>query len=283
MRLDYKSQIKKTSRPYKEQLVEYLLEASKAEHLIYISETNQECFQEASELLKYLSQSERKINLQFKREEIKINQLCPDNDNKMAALKRNIIEFEKHCSNTNKKTLKCNTDFSTAKQVQFDNICGIITESKRLLDRAMNLVKETVYNVKHDTIPYVYYPSPKRLDYIKKENIDEKMEDLLHNKYKLKGFSTKFPQLFEFLIEKQPDASKSEYKWLQDFIDIRNSLEHSDTASQVFEQKFQTHNEITEFSRNVYQYAIDVWRKFKKEVEQYNLEQRNNICNRNGK
>lgn len=101
----------------------------------------------------------------------------------------------------------------------------IFSESKRDLDRAMNVIKDNVFPSVKKSVS-CSYPTPKAIESQSGSDLSTKMKMFLERKLQLKNFETELPSLFKYLLKKQPDSGTNEYEWLQDFCDIRNKLSY---------------------------------------------------------
>ena len=95
------------------------------------------------------------------------------------------------------------------------------------------------------------------------------MKHLLENKYKLDGFQEKLPDLFDYLIKKQPDSSKEQYKWLQDVINIRNESQHSTKSKEMLKDLFPTREKQRMLIKQFLQYAVEVNTRILSDVKSY--------------
>ena len=85
------------------------------------------------------------------------------------------------------------------------------------------------------------------------------MSSLFEKVYKLPDFHSKLPDLFAYLVSRQP-TKNPEYNWLQQFIDIRNTIEHGglDVSEDMLEFNFPLDKQKAEFVRKISNYAAEV-------------------------
>ena len=133
----------------------------------------------------------------------------------------------------------------------------------------MDLIKNEFFatpNTSSKSNAPCYYPFPRSLKAGNKKCLSEQMEHYLDSRIKLNQFKNKLPDLFEFLVEKQPELGTDEYEWLQDFVDITNDFMHKHNYDKMLEQKFSSRTDREKFLDQVSTYAAEVWNRFQLEI-----------------
>jgi len=102
-------------------------------------------------------------------------------------------------------------------------VVNVIVESKRVLDASINHVRVKVYSKPSDKPPFCNYPSPITLQKNPNYSPEEQMDKLFKNV--LPELRTKMPDLFNYLVDRQPTKNQS-YSWLKDVFEIRNKNVH---------------------------------------------------------
>lgn len=249
----------------KESLVDLLVKAFKTEYNAYADGLRRGCINEAKAILKDIQDSEKKFQLQFYITEIEISQKSEPHK-PLHDLKKKWIEYEKFALKKNKDLLnKKELDISKNENEE-KIILEIISESKRVLDQAINYIKSKKYANSKDC----YYPTPNKLQDVGmksgKTNIEDQME-VLFEKYGFKKFRVDYRSLFKFLVGKQPNATGTTYNWLQKVFDIRNAKEHDPPkALRILQTEFPTNNERERLVTDVGSYAMEVYVRIYQEI-----------------
>ena len=214
----------------KENLVETLIEASKLNLPNFLVAICEQWALEAEKEIEKLDDSPRKCDFIYKVVKIKTNKLMAHDELQM--LNSHRLKFERVCLDIMKQNLKnINWSLSEAKKTEkkeseknVTTLClEIFSESKRVLDRAMNVIKDNVFPSVKKSVS-CSYPTPKAIESQSGSDLSTKMKMFLERKLQLKNFETELPNFFKYLLKKQPDSGTNEYEWLQDFCDIRNKL-----------------------------------------------------------
>ena len=254
----------------KENLAERMLHVSQSSQPPHTHALNQIYFTEAKEMIGALAKTDQKYELEFIVAEIQINELINDKDEKLKMLKNYYLAFEMCCKEENVQRLhKLNKDIKRTEEQEeeiMEKMLDVITESKRILDRSMNLIKKTLFQKDPSSSPSCYYPTPKSFTLNEENNLQQQMQHLLEKRFKLQDFKEKFPVLFDFLIDKQPDPSKMKYEWFQDAIDIRNHREHSTESKELLKRKFPTRDKQRVLINQISQYAVEIWKGIQSET-----------------
>ena len=205
-------------------------------------------------------------------------------DKQLESLKEHRLKFEECCMETNKKRLKrmkeeklsasdANQEREKEEDRELKVLVDVICEARRVLDGAMNTIKEKIFG---DTKPSCYYPTPSaytlnesKKNFEKSKDLAKQMKHLLENRYKLDGFQEKLPDLFDYLAKKQPDSSKEQYKWLQDVINIRNEPHHSTKSKEMLEEVCPTREKQRTLIKQISEYAAEISTRIQSEVKNY--------------
>ena len=262
----------------KENLAECMLHASQLVQPPYTQAMTQSYFDKAKELIAALGESERKYELEFDVAQLEINKLMKQvEDEQLKMLKKYLLDFEICRMKTNKQRLERvkKVRFSVSnednkdheikneekeEEEELEKVLDIITESRRILDRSMNNVKEKIFQKDPGSSPSCYYPTQKGFTLKVENSLEQQMQHLLEKRFQLKGFRNRLPDLFNFLVKKQ------EYKWLQDVIDIRNEREHTTESKDLLKKIFPTRDEQKTLVKQISQYSVEVWNRIKMEV-----------------
>ena len=263
----------------KENLVETLIEASKENLPNYLRAIPKQWAVEAEKEIEKLGDTPRKYDFKFKVVNINTKNLMVHEE--LQTLKKHRLDFEQVCLDIIKENLK--NISSTLPEAEIlkkeererkeTGLClDIISESKRVLDRAMNVIKENVFpSVKKHVS--CYYPSPNAIASQSGSDLSTKLKTYLESRLKLENFKTKLPDLFKFLLKKQPDPNKkqsdpdeNEYVWLQGFFDIRNKLSHKVGAEKLLKEKYPNREDRKNFVDQMSSYAAEVWNRFQSEI-----------------
>ena len=262
----------------KENLAECMLHASQLVQPPYTQAMTQSYFDKAKELIAALGESERKYELEFDVAQLEINKLIKQvEDEQLKMLKKYLLDFEICRMKTNKQRLERvkKVRFSVSnednkdheikneekeEEEELEKVLDIITESRRILDRSMNNVKEKIFQKDPGSSPSCYYPTQKGFTLKVENSLEQQMQHLLEKRFQLKGFRNRLPDLFNFLVKKQ------EYKWLQDVIDIRNEREHTTESKDLLKKIFPTRDEQKTLVKQISQYSVEVWNRIKMEV-----------------
>ena len=185
-------------------------------------------------------------------------------------------------------------------------VLNVVSESKRLLDQSMDMIKKKVYD---EDKPFCYYPGPQKLNSTEKNllekrkkekkekeqasssasneatndkndnetakeqplSIEDKMRYLLEERYKWTRFCEKLPGLFQYLVDKQPvnDNEEDPYHWLQNFINVRDEREHNHKHMEIMQNLFTTPRIQRDLARKCSDYATEVWKTIKNKTDRY--------------
>ena len=270
----------------KENLVETLIEASKENRSNYLCAIAEELLVEAEKEIENLGDTPKKYDFKFKVVNIITNKLMVHEE--LQTLKRHRLNFEKVYLDIIKQNLKnINSTLPEAeilkeeREKEETGLClDIFSESKRVLDRAMNVLKDNVFSSVKRSVP-CYYPTPKAIDSQSGSDLSTKLKLFLESRLKLENFETKLPDLFKFLLKKQPATDKiqshpgkNEYIWLQGFFDIRNELSHKVGYGQLLNQMYPNRENRKDIVDKMSRYAAEVWNRFQLEInnKESNLE-----------
>ena len=266
-------------RHLKENLAECMLCASQLKLSPYTQAMTQIYFDKAKSVIADLAESERKYELQFDVAQLEINELMgPVEDDQLKMLKKYLMHFEICRMKTNKQRLERvkkvrfsvsnedNTDQEKKKEEkeeeeeELEKVLDVITESRRILDRSMNIVKEQIFQKEPGLPPSCYYPTPKSFTLNVNNSLEQQMQHLLEKRFQLTDFRNRLPNLFNFLVKKQ------EYKWLQDVIHIRNEREHTTESKDLLKKTFPTREEQKSLVNQISQYSVEIWNRIQLEV-----------------
>ena len=75
--------------------------------------------------------------------------------------------------------------------------------------------------------------------------------------------------MFDYLVKKQPDSSKEQYKWLQDIINIRNESQHSTKSKEMFKELYPTREKQRILIEQISQYAAEINTRIQSDVKNY--------------
>ena len=75
--------------------------------------------------------------------------------------------------------------------------------------------------------------------------------------------------MFDYLVKKQPDSSKEQYKWLQDIINIRNESQHSTKSKEMFKELYPTREKQRILIEQISQYATETNTCIQSDVKNY--------------
>ena len=263
----------------KENLVETLIEASKENLSNYPRAIRKQWAVEAEKEIANLGDTPRKYDFKFKVATIYTNELMVHEE--LQTLKKRRLNFEQVYLDIMKESLKninsCLPEAEILKKQEREKqeagLClDIVSESKRVLDRAINVIKDNVFPFVKKTVP-CYYPSPKAIDSQSGSDLSTKLKTYLERRLQLENFKTKLPDLFKFLLKKQPDLNKkqsdpdkNEYVWLQGFFHIRNELSHKVGAEQPLKEMYPNPEDRKYFVDQMSLYAAEVWNRFQSEI-----------------
>ena len=264
----------------KENLVETLIEASKENLSNYPRAIPKQWAVEAEKEIANLGDTPRKYDFKFKVATIYTNELMVHE--KLQTLKKYRLNFEQVYLDIMKESLKnINSCLPEAeilkkqereKQEEIGLCLDIVSESKRVLDRAINVIKDNVFPSVKKTVS-CYYPSPKAIDSQSGSDLSTKLKTFLESRLQLENFKTKLPDLFKFLLKKQPDLNKkqsdldkNEYVWLQGFFHIRNELSHKVGAEKLLKEMYPNPEDRKYFVDQMSLYAAEVWNRFQSEI-----------------
>ena len=261
----------------KEDLVMTLLEASKLILPLYLSGTPQQLFNKAKKMIEKLPETQRKCAIEFEAVKTSTYKLM-GHDKRLKRLRDYRLKFEQVRMDINKQNLqnihlplseKERSEQEEREKKEVDRFFEVISESRCVLDRGMDLIKNEFFetpNTSSKSNAPCYYPFPRSLKAGNKKCLSEQMEHYLDSRIKLNQFKNKLPDLFEFLVEKQPELGTDEYEWLQDFVDIRNDFMHKHNYDKMLEQKFSSRTDREKFLDQVSAYAAEVWNRFQLEI-----------------
>lgn len=261
----------------KEDLVMTLLEASKLILPLYLSGTPQQLFNKAKKMIEKLPETQRKCAIEFEAVKTSTYKLM-GHDKRLKRLRDYRLKFEQVRMDINKQNLqnihlplseKERSEQEEREKKEVDRFFEVISESRCVLDRGMDLIKNEFFetpNTSSKSNAPCYYPFPRSLKAGNKKCLSEQMEHYLDSRIKLNQFKDKLPDLFEFLVEKQPELGTDEYEWLQDFVDIRNDFMHKHNYDKMLEQKFSSRTDREKFLDQVSAYAAEVWNRFQLEI-----------------
>ena len=269
----------------REELAECTLQASDVQQTPCAKAMSDVYFDEAKERIADLDDTERKFDLELEVARKEIIKSMGQNK-QLESLKQHCLKFEECCTETNKNRLKrmkeeklSASDKNQEREKEEDRelklLVAAICEFKCVLDGAMNTIKEQIFGKSADTKPSCYYPPPcafklnESKNFEKSKDLPKQMKHLLENKYKLDGFQEKLPDLFDYLIKKQPDSSKEQYKWLQDVINIRNESQHSTKSKEMLKDLFPTREKQRMLIKQFLQYAVEVNTRILSDVKSY--------------
>jgi len=293
-------------------LISLLLKASDQEYQPYHERFANQLLEEGVNRIEKISDTNTKSTLMYEAMciEAKKNMGNSDETKRLLELRhnfeKNFFEYIKDMAVTKVQNQKKKDAFS-------QTVLDVVSESKRLLDQGMDMIKQKVYG---EELPFCYYPSPQKLDseeknflekrkredkrnerernktsptsneeaVNKKSNkesagteaketltIEEKMKCLLEGRYKWEGFSDRFPGLFQYLVDKQPvkDDKVKKYKWLQDFISVRDEREHNHKHKEIIQTLFTSTLSQRDLARNCSNYAAEVWKIIKAKIDSF--------------
>ena len=263
----------------KENLVETLIEASKESLSNYLRAIPEQWAVEAEKEIEKLDDTPRKYDFKFKIVNISTNKLMVHEE--LQTLKKHRLNFEQIWLDIMKQNLQnINSTLPEAEVLKKEerernetDIClDIVSESKRVLDRAMNVMKDNVFPSVKKAVP-CFYPSPNAIASQSGSDLSTKLKTFLESRLQLEKFETKLPDLFKFLLKKQPDLNKkpcdldkNEYVWLQGFSDIRNKLSHKVGAEQLLKKMYPNREDRKNFVDEMSLYAAEVWNRFQSEI-----------------
>ena len=261
----------------KEDLVMTLLEASKLILPLYLSAAPQQWFNKAKKMIEKLPETQRKCTIEFEAVKTSTYKLM-GHDKQLKRLRDYRLKFEQVRMDINKQNLQIihlplseeeRSEQEEREKREVDRFFEVISESRCVLDRGMDLIKNEFFatpNTSARSNAPCYYPFPRRLKAGNKKCLSEQMEHYLDDRIKLNQFKNKLPDLFEFLVEKQPELGTDEYEWLQDFVDITNDFMHKHNYDKMLEQKFSSRTDREKFLDQVSTYAAEVWNRFQLEI-----------------
>ena len=264
----------------KENLVETLIEASKSNLPNFLGAICEQWAFEAEKEIEKLGYSPRKCDFIYKIVEMSTNKSMTHEELQM--LKTHRLSFERACLDIIKQDLKkTNSSLSEAEKAEKKErernktiLClNIFSESKRVLDRAMNVIKDNMFPFVKKSVS-CSYPTPKAIESQPGSDLSTKMKMFLERKLQLKNFETELPNLFEYLLKKQHNPVTNEYGypvtnefgWLQDFCDIRNKLSHKVGAEQLLKEKYPNLEDQRKVANQISVYAAEVWNRFQSEI-----------------
>ena len=263
----------------KENLVETLIEASKENLSNYLRAIPKQWAVEAEKEIANLGDTPRKYDFKFKVVTIYTNELMVHEE--LQGLKKYRLDFEQVYLDIMKESLKNINSYLPGAEIfkkqerekKETGLClDIISESKRVLDRAMNVIKDKVFPSVKKAVS-CHYPSPNAIDSQSGSDLSTKLKTYLERRLQLEKFKTKLPNLFKFLLRRQPDLNikqsdpdKNEYVWLQGFFDIRNKLSHKVGAEQLLKEIYPNREDRKYFVDQMSLYAAEVWNCFQSEI-----------------
>ena len=266
-------------RHLKENLAKRLLHASQLVQPPYTQAMTQIYFDEAKKMIAALAEAERKYELEFDVAQLEINKLMRQGeDEQLKMLEKYLMDFEICRMKTNKQRLErvkkvkfsvCNEDNKDQEikkeekeeeEEELEKVLDIITESRRILDRSINIVKEKIFQKVPGSPPFCYYPTRKSFKLNVENSLEQQMQHLLEERFQLNDFRNRLPDLFNFLVKKQ------DYKWLQDVIDIRNEREHFTESKDLLKKIFPTRDEQKILVNEISQYSVEIWNRIQLEV-----------------
>ena len=269
-----------------EKLAECILEASEVQQIACAKAMSDVYFDKAKKMIAALNDTDQKFDLEFEVARREINKSMGQ-DKQLESLKEHCLKFEECCMETNKNRLKrmkeeklSTSDKKQEREKEEDRelklLVDAICEFRCVLDGAMNTIKEKIFGKSASTKPSCYYPAPSAFtsnesnQYSKKpKDLSEKMKDLFEKRYKLDGFQEKLADLFNYLVKKQPDSSKEEYKWLQDVINIRNEAQHSTKSKEMSKELFPTREKQRMLIKQISEYAAEINARIQSDVKNY--------------
>ena len=269
-----------------EKLAECILQASEVQQTACAKAMSDVYFDEVKKMIAALDDTDRKLDLEFEVARKEVNKSMMQ-DKQLKSLKEHRLLFEECCMETNKNRLKrmkeeklSASDEKQEREKEKDRelkvLVDVICETKRVLDEAMNTIKEKIFGKSADTKPSCYYPTPStytlnesKKNFEKSKDLPKQMKHLLENRYKLNGFQEKIPNLFNYLVEKQPDSSKEQYKWLQDVINIRNESQHSTKSKEMLKKLCPTREKQRILIQQILEYAAEINTRIQSEVKNY--------------
>ena len=266
-------------RHLKENLAKRMLHASQLVQPPYTQAMTQIYFDEAKKMIAALAEAERKYELEFDVAQLEINKLMRQGeDEQLKMLEKYLMDFEICRMKTNKQRLERvkkvkfsvsnedNKDQEIKKEEkeeeeeELEKVLDIITESRRILDRSINIVKEKIFQKVPGSRPFCYYPTRKSFKLNVENSLEQQMQHLLEERFQLNDFRNRLPDLFNFLVKKQ------DYKWLQDVIDIRNEREHFTESKDLLKKIFPTRDEQKILVNEISQYSVEIWNRIQLEV-----------------
>ena len=75
--------------------------------------------------------------------------------------------------------------------------------------------------------------------------------------------------MFDYLVKKQPDSSKEQYKWLQNIINIRNESQHSTKSKEMFKELYSRREKQRILIEQISQYAAEINTRIQSDVKNY--------------
>ena len=270
----------------REELAECTLQASEVQQTPCANAMSDVYFDEAKKMIAALDDTDRKFDLEFEVARKEINKSMGQ-AKQLESLKEHRLKFEECCMETNKNMLKgmkeeklSLSDKKQEREKEEDRelkvLVDFICETKRVLDGAMNTIKQKIFGKSAATKPSCYYPTPSaytlnesRENFEKSSDLTKQMKHLLEKRYKLDGFQEKLPDLFDYLVQKQPNYSKGQYVWLQDVIDIRNESQHSTKSIEMLKEFCPTREKQRMLIQQISQYAAEINTRIQSEVKNY--------------
>jgi len=296
-----------------ERLIDLLLKASDQEYKLYHGNFGKDLLDEGIDKIERINDKTTKSILMYKAMciEAKKNMGGSDEIKLLLKLRHN---FEKFFFEYIKDMAVTRVQNQEKKDAFSQTVLDVVSESKRLLDQGMDMIRQKVYGKE---LPYCCYPSPQKLDSVEKNclekrkredkrnerernktsptsneeavnkksnkesadteaketlTIEEKqMKCLLEGRYKWKKFSDRFPGLFQYLVDKQPvkDDKVKKYKWLQDFISVRDEREHNHKHKEITQTLFTSTLSQRDLARNCSNYAAEVWKIIKAKIDSF--------------
>ena len=276
---EYKSRLE-------EKLAECILQASEVQQIPFAKAMSDVYFDEAKKLIADLDDTDRKFDLELEVARKEINKSMGQ-DKELELLKKHRLKFEECFVETKKNRLKkmeeeklSASDKKQERQKEEERelelLVDTICEFRHVLDVAMNTIKVKIFKKRDNTKPFCYYPTPHgyilnepKKNFANSKDLPKQMKHLLEKRYKLDGFQEKLPDLFNYLVEKQPDSSKEQYKWLQGVINIRNESQHNTKSKEMLKELYPTREKQRILIEQISQYAAEVKARIQSDVENY--------------
>ena len=209
------------------------------------------------------SQKKEKADLEHEFQRLTIEKIFSNSgcDEVVENLRRTRTEFEA-------KVKQNQTDENLLQENLRKPTFSVFHDSKVVLERCMHYIRDNIFP---DGKEYIYYPA--RLKDVTLQDIDRNFKSIgwfqITNSSHL-SFSSILPKLAEFFVDK---LDNEKYPELLQFVDIRNKGEHDFEKNQIKEMQQHCPDVVKQIklSRDACNYAAEVWKVVKREVDEYLL------------